>query len=397
MGTFRSIPLAILLSLLPALAAAQADETSRSWNQPVEPFRIAENLYYVGASDITSFLITTPQGHILLDGGFAETVPLIRESVKKLGFRLQDVKILLNNHAHLDHAGGLAALKGLTGARLVVSEGDAPLLAAGGHGDFAFGDTMLFPPVRAERTVHDGETVSLGGVTLTAHVTPGHTKGTTTWTMQVKEGGRTLDVVFAGSVSVNPGVTLAVNPRYPSIAADYAHTFEVLEGLPCDVFLSSHGSFFDLLKKAERLRQGKTPNPFIDPQGYHAYLARMEGSFRKQLAAERKEAAPAGPAEGSSGIPLRTGGSVSRPVAIAQAPVVYPEAARQARVTGVVIIEAVIDEKGNVESTKVLKGLPLGLDKAAEEAVRKWKFKPATQYGKPVRVYYVVTVNCRPE
>lgn len=295
MRALRPISLVLLLSLLPTLAAAQANETDRSWNQPVEPFRIAENLYYVGASDITSFLITTPQGHILIDGGFVETVPLIRAGVQKLGFRLEDVKFLLNNHAHYDHAAGLAELKKLTGAKLVVSEGDAPLLAAGGKGDFAFGDRLLFPPVQADRTIKDGDTVSLGGVTLTARVTPGHTKGCTSWTMKVKDGGRTLDVVFAGSVSVNPGVTLAVNPRYPKIAEDYAQTFEVLEGLPCDLFLSSHGSFFDLKGKAERLRQGETPNPFIDPKGYRAYLARMEERFRNQLTEERKAVPPPEP------------------------------------------------------------------------------------------------------
>jgi metallo-beta-lactamase class B len=302
MRALRPIPLVLLLTLLPTLAAAQADETSRSWNQPVEPFRIAGNLYYVGASDITSFLITTPKGHILIDGGFEETVPLIRESVKKLGFRLEDVKFLLNNHAHYDHAGGLARLKDLTGARLVVSGGDAPLLAAGGRGDFLFGEKLLFPPVQADRTIQDGETVSLGGVTLTAHLTPGHTMGCTTWTMQVKQGGQTLDVVFTGSVSVNPGVTLAVNSRYPQIATDYARSFQVLKALPCDIFLSSHGSFFDLQKKAERLRRGETPSPFIDPQGYRAYVARMEERFQKQLAAERK-AGSAGASPGRSSSP----------------------------------------------------------------------------------------------
>jgi metallo-beta-lactamase class B len=386
MRPLRSISLVLLL--LPTLAAAQANETDRSWNQPVEPFRIAGNLYYVGASDITSFLITTPQGHILIDGGFVETVPLIRASVKKLGFRLEDVKFLLNNHAHYDHAAGLAELKKLTGAKLVVAEGDAPVLAAGGHGDFALGDKFLFPPVQADRTIRDGDTVSLGGVTLTARVTPGHTKGCTTWTMKVKDGDRMLDAVFAGSVSVLPGVTLAVNPKYPKIADDYAHTFEVLKGLPCDLFLSSHGSFFDLLKKAERLRSGATPNPFIDPKGYRAYLARMEEQFRTRLAEEKK----AVPAEGEI---LRVGGAVSRPELIKSVPVEYTEAARRARVSGVVIIEAVVDEQGNVVRTRVLKGLPMGLDKAAETAVSQWKFKPAMAYGKPVRVYFTLTVNCQ--
>ena len=388
MRALRPIFLLLLLSLLPTLAAAQANETDRSWNQPVEPFKIAGNLYYVGASDITSFLITTPQGHILIDGGFVETVPLISASVKKLGFRLEDVKFLLNNHAHYDHAAGLAELKKLTGAKLVVAEGDAPLLAAGGKGDFAFGERFLFPPVQADRTIRDGDTVSLGGVTLTARVTPGHTRGCTTWTMKVKDGERTLDAVFAGSVSVNPGVTLAVNPKYPTIAEDYARTFEVLKGLRCDLFLSSHGSFFDLTKKAERLRNGETPNPFIDPKGYRAYLARMEERFRNQLAEERK----AVPAEGEI---LRVGGAVSRPELVSSVPVAYPEAAAKARINGVVIVEAVIDEQGNVESSRVLKGLPMGLDKAAQDAVRQWKFKPAMAYGKPVKVFFTLTVKCQ--
>jgi metallo-beta-lactamase class B len=388
MRALRLLPLLLLLSLVPSLAAAQADETSRSWNQPIEPFKIAGNLYYVGASDITSFLITTPQGHILIDGGFVETVPLIRASVKKLGFRLEDVKFLLNNHAHFDHAAGLAELKKLSGAQLVVSAEDAPLLAAGGHGDFRFGDTMTFPPVQADRMVKEGDTVTLGGTTLIAHVTPGHTKGCTTWTMKVQEGGKTLDVVFAGSVSVNPGVTLAVNPKYPAIADDYARSFRVLKALPCDIFLSSHGSFFDLAGKAERLRKGESPNPFIDPQGYRAYLARMEERFRTQLAEERKGAS-------ADGEILRVGGAVSRPERISSVPVKYPEAAAKARINGVVIVEAVIDEQGNVASTKILKGLPMGLDKAAQDAVRQWKFKPAMAYGKPVKVYFSLTVECR--
>lgn len=388
MRAFRLTPIVLLLFLLPSLATAQLNETDRSWNQPVEPFRIAGNLYYVGASDITSFLITTPQGHILIDGGFEETVPLIRASIQKLGFKLEDVKFLLNNHAHYDHAAGLAALKKLSGAQLVVSEGDAPLLAAGGQGDFAFGDRFSFPPVRADRTIRDGATVSLGGTTLTARVTPGHTKGCTSWTMQVQEGGKTLDVVFAGSVSVNPGVTLAVNPRYPEIAQDYARSFEVLEGLRCDLFLSSHGSFFDLQGKAERLRQGESPNPFIDSKGYRSYLARMKERFQKQLAEERK----AVPAEGEI---LRVGGAVSRPELATSVPVEYTEMARKARINGVVIVEAVIDEQGDVVRTRVLKGLPMGLDKAAEKAASQWKFKPAMAYGKPVKVFHTLTVNCQ--
>lgn len=193
---------------------AQADPTSRSWNQPVEPFRIAGNLYYVGASDIAAYLVATPEGHILLDGGFVETVPLIRESVKKLGFKIEDVKILLNTHAHYDHAGGLAELKKITGAKLHASKADAPALARGGRNDPLLGDKFPFPPVEVDRLLQDGDTVTLGGSTLTARLTPGHTAGCTTWTM--KAGG--LDAVVVCSTSTLPMTRLGENPTYPGIA-----------------------------------------------------------------------------------------------------------------------------------------------------------------------------------
>ena len=288
----KLFPILLVVALWPAFAKAQKDATSRSWNQPVEPFRILGNLYYVGASDITSFLITTPEGHILLDGGFEETAPLIRDSVTKLGFKMEDVKLLLNTHSHYDHAGGLAALKRLTGAKLVAMDAEAPLLARGGKGDFRWGDELAYPPVQADRIVHDGDTVSLGGTTLTAHLTPGHTPGCTTWTMKVSAGGKTYDVVFVGSATINPGVVLTDNPKYPRIAADYAHTFEVLKALPCDVFLAAHGSFFDLTGKTARLRKGETPNPFVDPHGYKDHVRAQEEAYLKQIAAER--AAPKG-------------------------------------------------------------------------------------------------------
>jgi len=284
----KLLPILLLLSLWSALAAAQKDPAVRPGNQSVEPFRILGNLYYVGASDITSFLIVTLEGNILLDSGYEETVPLIRDSVKKLGFKMEDVKLLLNSHSHFDHAGGLAALKHLTGAKMVAMDTEAPLLARGGKDDFRFGDDIAFPPVEVDRIVHDGDTVTLGGVTLTAHKTPGHTPGCTTWTMKVQDGGKTYDIVFVGSDTINPGVVLTHNPKYPGIAADYAHTFEVLKSLPCDIFLASHGSFFDLNGKAERLRKGETPNPFIDPEGYREHVKGTEGVYRAQLAKEAK-------------------------------------------------------------------------------------------------------------
>jgi metallo-beta-lactamase class B len=269
-----------LLLLLPATVYAQPDETSRSWNQPVKPYRIIGNIYYVGASDIASYLIVTPRGHILLDSGFVETVPQIQQNVVQLGFRLEDVKILINSHAHYDHAGGLALLKRLTAATLMTSEADAALLAAGGNGDPNFGDKYPFEPVKTDRILRDGDKVQLGGVTMVAHLTPGHTKGNTTWTMTVMDGRRRYNVVFAGSTTA-PGYKLVDNPNYPQIVADYQRTFQVLKSLPCDVFLAPHANFFDMTRKSKLLEQGTKPNPFIDGNGYNNSSQKLRKHSRK--------------------------------------------------------------------------------------------------------------------
>jgi metallo-beta-lactamase class B len=278
----------VFLSAAPV--KAQADETSRSWNVAVKPFKVIGNIYYVGANEITSFLITTPKGHILLDGGFAETVPLIKESLKQLGFRLEDIKILINSQGHYDHAGGLALLKELTKASLVVSKADAELISNGGKGDFAWGDKLTFQPVKADRLLDDRDEIELGGVTMTARLTPGHTKGCTTWTMKVKEGGKQYAVVFLGSTTA-PGYRLVDNLLYPNIAADYAYTFKLLKSIECDVFLASHGSFFALDHKRRRLERGAKPNPFIDPEGYKTFLAKSEEDYLRELRKQQSEKA----------------------------------------------------------------------------------------------------------
>ncbi len=295
----RWLPLALLLlSLSPAFA--QTDEMARSWNQPMEPFRIAGNLYYVGAGDVTSYLIVTPEGHILLDGGLPETAPMIRASVAKLGFKMEDVKILLSSHSHFDHAGGLAELKKVSGARFLSSEADATVHTNGGKSDAILGDSSPYPPVKPDGLIQDGDTVSLGGSTLTAHVTAGHTRGCTSWTMKVTDGGRKLDTVFVCSTSVIPQTRLGGSgtgssaPSYPGIVDDYERTFRVLRGLPCDLFLASHGVFFGLKEKAEILRKGEGPNPFVDPGRYRSYLDRSEAAFRERLAKDRA-AMPARP------------------------------------------------------------------------------------------------------
>jgi metallo-beta-lactamase class B len=267
-------------------AQAQPTEAFRAMNRPAKPFRIVSNIYYVGASDIASYLIVTPQGHILLEAGFVETVPLIEQNVRELGFKMEDVKVLLTSHAHFDHVGGLAELKRLTGAALVATAPEAEMLGRGGKADFHYGDDLLFPAVKADWIVADGDTVELGGVVLTAHLTPGHTKGSTTWTMRTAGKERALDVVFMASLST-PNYDLVHNPAYPNLGADILRSVAILRTLPCDVFLAPHGFAFAL--EAKRAKLGTEPNPFIDPAGYRSALDQTEKSMRASLAALEKK------------------------------------------------------------------------------------------------------------
>jgi metallo-beta-lactamase class B len=281
----RTVVILVGFSLATKSLLAQADETSRSWNKPVAPFRIAGNLYYVGAIEITSYLITTPEGHFLLDGGFVETAPQIERNIIELGFKLTDVKFLLNSHAHYDHAGGLAELKKVTGAKFLASERDAPLLRSGGHGDFRFGDTLTFPPIAPDQIIRDGEALPLGNQIIIAHLTPGHTKGCTTWTTRIHEGNKIYDVVFVGSQSALD-YKFVGQESYAGITEDFERSFALLNHLPCDIFLASHGSFFHFVEKHERLLHGDA-KAFIDPNGYKAYLHDSEREFRNKLAKQK--------------------------------------------------------------------------------------------------------------
>ncbi len=274
-----------LLVAVVALCAGvfgQSTPEWRSWNQPVQPFRIIGNIYYVGASDITVFLITSPQGHILLDGGFQETAPQVEANIRKLGFKIQDVKYILNSQAHFDHAAGISELKRLSHAQFVASQEDGALVARGGKDDFQFGDRFQFPPVQPDRIIADDETVTVGSASMTARITPGHTKGCTTWTTQAEENGKRYNVVFVCSTSA-PGYKLSNNEKYPNIVSDYRTTFARLNTLPCDVFLGSHGQFFDLNRKRAALKQNPASNPFVNSQDYRNYLARSEAEFENEL------------------------------------------------------------------------------------------------------------------
>jgi metallo-beta-lactamase class B len=254
------------------------------WNRRAEPFRIAGNIYFVGTTELAIFLIQTPAGHILLDSGFEKTVPLIQQSVEQLGFQFKDVRILLSSHAHLDHVGGHARVRALTGARIYESAPDAGLIRSGGGGPLAL--DMTWAPAVVDHVFADGEKVELGGTELVAHLTPGHTPGATTWTMTVTEAGQRLNVVFFSSSTLFDEMPLAHNREYPQIAQDFERSYAFWKSVPCDIFLAPHGHFFQLNEKRDRLARGETPNPFIDRAGWRRLIQDQESNFRQRLAQE---------------------------------------------------------------------------------------------------------------
>ncbi len=277
----RSVALATVVALSALTANAQGDPT---WTQPFEPFKIADNLYFVGSRGLSSYLLTTPVGHVLIDTGVEATVPMITANIAKLGFKVADVKIMLSSHAHFDHVGGHADMQRLTGATVMAVGEDAASLARGI--DTSALGAAGWKPVKVGRVLRDGEAVTLGATTLTAHLTPGHTKGCTTWTTTVTSGGRRYSVVFVGGTSVNGGVRLVDNARHPTIIEDYARTFRVLRELKSEIFLAQHPNMFDMEGKASRIKPG-APNPFVDPRGYEAFVAENEKAYLARLAADR--------------------------------------------------------------------------------------------------------------
>jgi metallo-beta-lactamase class B len=259
-------------------------ETLRDWMLPFEPTRIIGNIYYVGSNMISSFLIATSAGHILLDTGPVEMLPQVMENIQKLGFKPRDVKLLLNSHGHFDHCGGFAEFKRRTGATVVTSKLEGELMARGGKGDFYWGDDLAYEPVKPDRIVADGQSVELAGVSLTAHLTPGHTKGCTSWSMRVDEASKDYDVLFLCGLTASL-YKLTSNDEYPNIVEDERETFRKLRGMRADVLLASHGFYFDLADKAARQKPGAA-NPFVDPDELRRHVGEMEKDFEEALQAQ---------------------------------------------------------------------------------------------------------------
>lgn len=270
----------------------------RNRSKPDEPFRIAGNLYYVGHTGVTAFLLTGPAGHVLIDAGYPETAPMIMGSIAKLGLDIKDVKVLLNSHAHSDHVGGLAELQKASGAEVWISEGDADVVAAGGAGDRSLGPFRhlgflglgRFPAARVDHRFKDGDTIRVGPRALTAHVTAGHTPGCTSWAFHVHDGDRELLAVNVCSLTLLGYESLVEPETYPGIRSDYERSFGTLRSLPADIFLASHGSWFDLGRKRRERTTARDPvQPFIDRDGYLEFINDADQRFRKELANQEKK------------------------------------------------------------------------------------------------------------
>lgn len=293
-ATLALADLCLPVLALPAFAAHS--EAYMHYLVPFPAHKVVGNVYFVGSKGQASYLIVTPQGNILINSGLVESPPMIKQSIEKLGFKYADTKILLISHAHFDHDAGSARIVRETGARYEVMDTDVDVVESGGKTDFNYGDDKdadiaRYPAAKVSRVLHDGDTVSLGGTVLTAHKTPGHTKGCTTWTLKVNDGGKSLNVAIVGSPNVNPGFKLVNNEKYPGIVDDYEKTFRVLKSLPVDIFLGAHGDYYGMPAKFETMKAGGA-NPFIDPAGYKAYVASREEAYRKNLARQKAGGTP---------------------------------------------------------------------------------------------------------
>ena len=283
----RRYRLVVLLGLVSVLALVLigrwVNATKLGGQGPAEPFRIAGNFYYVGATDAAAFLITGPEGHIVLDGGYPSTAPMIIASIAKLGFSIKDVKVLLNSEPHPDHGGGLGVLQQASGAELWASEASADTLASGGDDRdgvlplraLVWIGVLGYPKMRVAHRFKDGDTIRLGPLALTAHITGGHTRGCTSWSFSVRDGERILNVVSACDLGILGGT------RYAEQAADLERSFRVLRSLPVDIWVTCHARWWGRYRKFVASSAAKNPtDPFIDPDGYRAYIDAAERDFR---------------------------------------------------------------------------------------------------------------------
>jgi metallo-beta-lactamase class B len=277
----------IALLFSPSATTAKSPSQDFDWNQPFKPFRVIANIYYVGTNDLACYLITTPSGHILLDTALEQSHSIVSGNIEALGFKLKDIKIILSSHAHFDPVAGHADMKAATGAKVFASEKDADILESGGTKSFF--PLTPYKPVKVDRRLKDGDIVKLGDVQMQLHLTPGHTEGNSAWTTVINEDGKKLDVVFAASMSINPGVHMVNFKPWPNIADVYARSFETLKKLHCDVFLGPHARFFNMAEKVQRMNTNSATNPFIDPDGYQNFLGNFERAYKEQIKHEQTE------------------------------------------------------------------------------------------------------------
>jgi metallo-beta-lactamase class B len=286
-GLLASAP----LGLHAQTAIKQLPVNNPNYVKPFVPFRVIGNLYYVGTYDLAVYLITTPAGHILINTGINDSTAAIRSNIEKLGFKLSDVKLLLATHGHWDHVGAMAEIKRLTGARMLMQEADADMLESGGSQDYRYpqGRGAVYEPIKVDQRLKDGDKVRLGDTELTVMHHPGHTKGSTSFSYNLREGGRNYNVLIANMGSINPGVQVSGMPGFPEITKAYASTFEKQKQLKPDVWVSSHAAQFNM---HEKYKPGDPYDPkrFVDPQGYQAKVQNYEKLFRAQLQKEQEKA-----------------------------------------------------------------------------------------------------------
>ena len=284
---WRSIGTTVLLLLL-SLNVALAQEAPEGWTKPFPAHRVIGNLYAVGMYDLSVFVITTDAGHILINTGLADSVPHIQRNMAALGFDLNDVRILLSMQAHWDHTAALAEIQRLSGAEMWGTAGDKRILEDGGFSDPHFGGQQSFAPIKVARTLSDGDIIELGNTDLTVHDHPGHTEGSSSYSMTITENGEVYNVVIANMGTINPGKRLLINPTYPGVAEDFAKTFREQKAMNVDVWVAAHGSQYGLHDKYQP-GQAYNPNTFVDPDGFLAAVERLEQLYLQQLEAERAE------------------------------------------------------------------------------------------------------------